>query len=277
MLFTKSTFFFDTDYEKEDSWTFFGVNYQSFGSPMTGRNFSSEKYRFGFQNQEKDDELKGAGNSVNFSYRMHDPRLGRFFAVDPLNKDYPWNSPYAFSENRLIDRIELEGLETSVIRAMSSAAGLTTSTFRQLTETVKQAPISVMKEVAKSEAVGLGLTLVGYAATIFGAPEVGVPLIEIGNAVSLAADAAEVGVAINDEGLSEGLKVGVEKVAVEALTKGIKIPINNSKSLEKIDKVILETGADLKVKIVEKIYNETTEDSNADEQQDLPAPVQDEK
>jgi hypothetical protein len=42
---------------------------------------------------------------------MHDPRVGRFFAVDPLFKDYPHNSPYAFSENRVIDSGELEGLE----------------------------------------------------------------------------------------------------------------------------------------------------------------------
>ena len=42
---------------------------------------------------------------------MHDPRLGRFFAVDPLTAKYPWNSPYAFSENRVINAIELEGLE----------------------------------------------------------------------------------------------------------------------------------------------------------------------
>jgi hypothetical protein len=42
---------------------------------------------------------------------MHDPRIGRFFAVDPLAPDYPHNSPYAFSENRVIDGIELEGLE----------------------------------------------------------------------------------------------------------------------------------------------------------------------
>jgi len=38
-------------------------------------------------------------------------RLGRFFAVDPLSSEYPWNSPYAFSENRVLDGIELEGLE----------------------------------------------------------------------------------------------------------------------------------------------------------------------
>ncbi len=42
---------------------------------------------------------------------MHDPRIGRFFAIDPLAAKYPHNSPYAFSENRLIDGIELEGLE----------------------------------------------------------------------------------------------------------------------------------------------------------------------
>jgi len=66
---------------------------------------------YAFQGQESDDEIKGDGNSVNYKYRMHDPRLGRFFAIDPLAKKYPHNSPYAFSENRCIDAIELEGLE----------------------------------------------------------------------------------------------------------------------------------------------------------------------
>ena len=74
-----------------------------------------ENYRFGFQNQEMDDEIKGEGNSVNYKYRMHDPRLGRFFAVDPLSNKYPWNSVYAFSENRLIDAVELEGLELVLV------------------------------------------------------------------------------------------------------------------------------------------------------------------
>lgn len=78
------------------------------------RRFESiEDYRYGFQGQEKDDEIKGEGNSLNYTYRMHDPRVGRFFAVDPLSKSFPWNSPYAFSENRVIDKIELEGLETA--------------------------------------------------------------------------------------------------------------------------------------------------------------------
>jgi hypothetical protein len=58
-----------------------------------------------------DDELKGEGNSANYKYRMHDPRIGRFFAIDPLRDKYPHNSPYAFSENKVIAWVELEGLE----------------------------------------------------------------------------------------------------------------------------------------------------------------------
>lgn len=42
---------------------------------------------------------------------MHDPRIGRFFAIDPLASKYPHNSPYAFSENSTIAFVELEGLE----------------------------------------------------------------------------------------------------------------------------------------------------------------------
>lgn len=71
-------------------------------------------YRYGFQGQEKNDELKGNGNSVNYKYRMHDARLGRFFSVDPMFKMFSYNSPYAFCENRVIDAIELEGLEKHI-------------------------------------------------------------------------------------------------------------------------------------------------------------------
>jgi RHS repeat-associated protein len=86
-------------------------DYYPFGMLMPGRKGSTGEYRYGFQGQEKDDEVKGEGNSVNYKYRMHDPRIGRFFARDPIAHEYAHNSPYAFSENRVIDGIELEGLE----------------------------------------------------------------------------------------------------------------------------------------------------------------------
>jgi len=60
-----------------------------------------------------DNEIKGDGNSLEFKYRIYDSRLGRFLSVDPLFKEYPWNSTYAFAENRVIDGIDLEGKEWS--------------------------------------------------------------------------------------------------------------------------------------------------------------------
>lgn len=86
-------------------------DYYPFGMVMPGRKGSEGAYRYGFQGQESDNEIKGQGNSINYKYRMHDPRIGRFFSLDPLAAKYPHNSPYAFSENRVIDAIELEGLE----------------------------------------------------------------------------------------------------------------------------------------------------------------------
>ena len=95
---------------------------------VPNRHGSSESYRYGFQGQEKDDEVKGEGNSLNYTYRMHDARVGRFFAIDPLFRQYPHNSPYAFSENRVLDAFELEGLEAenieSKLRKWFSGEGL---------------------------------------------------------------------------------------------------------------------------------------------------------
>jgi RHS repeat-associated protein len=86
--------------------------YEAFGSLLPGRNYSSDAYRFGFQGQEKDNDVYGSeGTSYFYKYRMHDSRVGRFWSIDPLTNEYPYNSPYAFSENRVIDGIELEGLE----------------------------------------------------------------------------------------------------------------------------------------------------------------------
>ncbi|MFL0070690.1 RHS repeat domain-containing protein, partial [Tenacibaculum maritimum] len=86
-------------------------DYYPFGMLVPNRHGQADSYRYGFQGQEKDDEVKGEGNSINYKYRMHDPRIGRFFATDPLESVYPYNSPYAFSENQVIRFIELEGLE----------------------------------------------------------------------------------------------------------------------------------------------------------------------
>ncbi|MFH6996041.1 RHS repeat domain-containing protein [Flavobacterium sp. FlaQc-48] len=86
-------------------------DYYPFGMLVPTRHGSSDSYRYGFQGQEMDNEIRGEGNSINYTFRMHDPRIGRFLSIDPLTRLYPHNSPYAFSENRVIDGMELEGLE----------------------------------------------------------------------------------------------------------------------------------------------------------------------
>ncbi len=90
-------------------------DYYAFGMVMPGRNSEGEGYRFGFQRQEGDDEVLGEGNSVNFSFRMYDARLGRFFTRDPLAAEYSFYSPYVFSGNIVISAIEVEGLEPAWI------------------------------------------------------------------------------------------------------------------------------------------------------------------
>jgi RHS repeat-associated protein len=91
-----------------------------FGMNMPGRSFSSGSYIYGFQGQEKDDEIKGDGNSINYKYRVHDTRLGQFLSVDPLARDYPQWSAYVFSGNQIIATRELEGLEPIWVQDMGN-------------------------------------------------------------------------------------------------------------------------------------------------------------
>ena len=82
-------------------------DYSPFGVLLDGRSMQKMGYRYSFQGQEHDDEVKGEGNSVNYKYRMHDPRVGRFFVIDPLAKVYPHYSTYSFSGNKVINSREL--------------------------------------------------------------------------------------------------------------------------------------------------------------------------
>ena len=69
---------------------------------MPGRKYNPQNYRYGFNGMEKDDDLKGSGNSYTTEYRMYDSRLGRWLSTDPAMAKYPGQSPYvAFNNNPL--------------------------------------------------------------------------------------------------------------------------------------------------------------------------------
>jgi RHS repeat-associated protein len=90
------------------------TDYAPFGMQMVGRSFDaagSTGYRYGFNGKENDSEVKGEGNQQDYGMRIYDPRLGKFLSVDPLTKEYPWNSTYAFAEGSPIKYIDLDGLE----------------------------------------------------------------------------------------------------------------------------------------------------------------------
>ena len=59
-----------------------------FGAIMPGRNFNSEKYRFGFNTQEKTDEISGIGNHTTAEFWEYDPRLARRWNLDPKPQKY---------------------------------------------------------------------------------------------------------------------------------------------------------------------------------------------
>jgi RHS repeat-associated protein len=63
-------------------------------------------YNYKFQEQ----ELQETG-FYSFKWRQYMPDVGRFFNIDPLSEKYAYQSHYNFSENRVIDGRELEGLE----------------------------------------------------------------------------------------------------------------------------------------------------------------------
>src|SRR5690606_37327678 len=56
--------------------------------------FCLNAYRYGFNGMEKDDEVKGKGNHVDFGARGYDPRLGRWLSVDPKTNSIAFDSPY---------------------------------------------------------------------------------------------------------------------------------------------------------------------------------------
>jgi len=86
-------------------------DYYPFGMQMPSRTFSSDKYRFGFNGKENDNEVKGTGSQQDYGMRIYDPRLVRFLSIDPITKKYPELTPYQFASNTPIWGIDLDGLE----------------------------------------------------------------------------------------------------------------------------------------------------------------------
>jgi len=110
------------------------MDYYAFGMPIPGRNYYSEKYRFGFNGKEMDNEVtKQTGVTYDYGFRIYDARIAKFLSVDPLTKKYPELTPYQFASNTPIMAIHLDGLEAAYYSSIEQ--------FKQI--------------VSKEEAIGL--------------------------------------------------------------------------------------------------------------------------
>ncbi|AEW00281.1 hypothetical protein A4D02_23420 [Niastella koreensis] len=89
-------------------------DYYPFGMLQPGRSYltpAGDRYRYGFNGKENDNEVKGEGKQQDYGMRVYDPRLGKFLSVDPLSSKFPYYSPYQFAGNMPIHASDLDGLE----------------------------------------------------------------------------------------------------------------------------------------------------------------------
>lgn len=75
---------------------------------MQAQEYASEAYSWGFNGKEKDDEISGGGNNLDFGARIYDSRLGRWMSVDP-NQNSPGLTPYRGFFNNPIYIISPDG------------------------------------------------------------------------------------------------------------------------------------------------------------------------
>ncbi|MEO6230421.1 MAG: DUF6443 domain-containing protein [Ferruginibacter sp.] len=96
--------------------TMSGISSKAAGKPEGNKKFQGQD----FAHKEFSD---GSGLEMyEFKWRMDDPQTGRFWQIDPLADKYVYNSTYAFSENKVINGVELEGLEVVLVNAKTDPA-----------------------------------------------------------------------------------------------------------------------------------------------------------
>ena len=86
--------------------------YYPFGMLLPNRHEAGNEYRYGFQGQEKDDEIKGEGNSYTAEFWQYDSRLGRRWNIDPVVKEH--ESPYATFANNPIWFADPNGADSTL-------------------------------------------------------------------------------------------------------------------------------------------------------------------
>ena len=133
------------------------THYDPWGVEMEGLGYQYggiKENTWKFQGQENIDDH--GLNWYSFKYRNYQPEIGRFFNIDPLADKYAFNSPYAFSENRVINGVELEGLEYAQYSYNESGMNAIRATAQQSRED-KDAATSMKLDIIPVVGDGKGI------------------------------------------------------------------------------------------------------------------------
>jgi len=114
-------------------------DYFPFGSSMPGRSYNSGEYRYGFNGMEKDDEVKGQGNSLDFGARIYDSRIGRWLSLDPLMQAH--ESGYAFVADNPIIYVDRYGEDNVIyiVALPSSSSSLSKEDYQNIVQEANNA------------------------------------------------------------------------------------------------------------------------------------------
>ena len=85
------------------------ADYSPYGTLLGSRHGDDDRYRYGFNGMERDDELKQNGNSYDFGARIYDPRVGRWLSGDPLANRAPGLTPYRYGFNNPVRFFDPDG------------------------------------------------------------------------------------------------------------------------------------------------------------------------
>lgn len=148
---------------EENDYYPFGMGHVRPGSVALSTNLGQ---KIKYQGQERQDEL--SLNWDSFKWRNYDYAIGRFISVDPLAEKFAYNGVYNFSENRIINSVELEGLECvsppSPFERANRTENLKDKPFTSLISTLKNAFSNNPKE-AKAGVQEMINNVPGYTGT----------------------------------------------------------------------------------------------------------------
>lgn len=234
-----------------------GGRYSPFGMLVPNRHGSSNEYRYGFGGHEKDDELKGEGNSYDFGGYGLDVRLGRRWQADPLAHKAPGWSPYRTFFNNPLYFNDPTGMfeegggdppvkkdKTTRLAGWNKKSQQITSDFNNKVQEIASDPINKGLEAVNNTLSGTA-QLVG---DVLGLTNVMGFDNQTGSAIGSVIETISEIPNMTNEQQGAAMAVGVVMLAEVTITKKAKLPNVSAKMISQFGSKTLDAGVSLTLK-----------------------------